>query len=199
MKTIKLFFIAMLATAMLAGCGDDDEGDSNPANYFKVDGKTYELKVGYLQNWGTDEGYYEGYNLDLVLVSDGFSFDMESYELTGIGDAVYFEMFTTESTGLDAGEYEYSSTEPYPTGSFDYGEYYVGFDIETEDYESYGYFTAGTVTVSKSGSTYQISFSCTTSTGKKVTGYFKGILTSLDYDLYGTANRAAKKISFAKN
>ena len=174
MKTIKLFLGVLLAVAVFAGCGkNDNDEESDPMNYFKVDGKTYELKVGYLQNWGTDEGYYEGYNQDLVLVSDGFSFDMESYELTGIGDAVYFEMYTSQSDGLETGEYEYSSEEPYPTASFDYGEYYIGFNIETEDYESTGFFTSGTVTVSKSGSTYQISFSCTTSTGKNSNRLFQ--------------------------
>ncbi|WP_163716811.1 hypothetical protein [Mangrovibacterium lignilyticum] len=202
MKNKFRFLLSLvLFVALFSGCGkDDDEKDtSNPSNYFKVDGKYYELKVGYLQNWGMDEGFYEGYNTDLVLVSDGFSLGGESLDLSGAGDALYFEMYSSQSDQLDVGDYVYSSSEPYPTGSFDYGEYYIGYDISTDEYDDAGFFTNGTVSVSKSGSTYEITVVCTTSTGKSVTGYFKGSLTVLDLDLFGMSKDVAVKTSFMKN
>lgn len=195
MKTIKLLTSLLLGTMLFAGCGGDDDSDSESGNYFKINGKTYELKVGYLQNWGMDADYYDGYNVDLLLVSDGITFDAENEEFSGTGDGIYFEMYSSMSNQLPAGSYTYSSTEPNSTSTFDYGEYYVDFNTSTYDYTSYGFFNSGTITVSKSGSTYEISFTCTSSEGQSCTGYFKGQLTVLNFELVGKANQPAKEMS----
>jgi len=175
--------VVVLVLCIFASCGKGDDDESTmPDNYFIVNGKTYELKMGYLQNYGTDPEFYEGYNLDLTLVSDGFTVDLANFDFTGTGDALYFEMFSSSADMLPAGDYTFDSSELPPVGAFDYGECLLNFNASTGESTSSSEITGGKVSVSKNGSIYEITINCTTASGKTITGYFKGALTFMDFD-----------------
>lgn len=180
---LKYLSCLLLLVVIVISCGKDKDDGSTPTNYLKVDGEYYELSYGYQEDWGTGD-YYAGNNVDVVLISDGITIDFDTYDVTGVGNVIYFEFFTAGDTGIGAGEYVYADSEPYATGTFDDGEYLVNFDVATEEAEDSGYFTGGTITVKRSGSVYEIAIDAIDSSGKKITGYYKGPLILVDVESY---------------
>jgi hypothetical protein len=179
MNKKKILTLVLLPLVIFAGCKKDKDGDS-PNNYIKYEGKTYTINQGILENYGEeDEGVY---NLDLTLFSSGINLIVSEGEIvgaTGKGNVIYFEMFTTSETQLDAGTYEfdYYSEE---AGTFDDGEILINYDAEDYQADIDQYINHGTVTVAKSGDIYEIRINCTDEDDKSVTGYFKGTLTWYD-------------------
>jgi len=184
MKTKLKYLLCLLLLVVIAiSCGKDHDDAGTPVNYLKVDGEYYELNYGYQEDWGTGS-YYEGYNVDVVLMSDGISVNFDTYDVTGVGNVVYFEFFTAGENGIGAGRYVYTSSEPYAAGTFDDGEYLINFDVSTEESEKSGYFKSGSVTVCRNGSVYEITIDGADSSGKKITGYYKGSLVLVDVESY---------------
>ncbi len=72
------------------------------------------------------------------------------------------------------------------SGTFDDGS----FAVKKASYYDYAYINGETVKVSKLGSHYEITIDCNTSTGKKITGYFKGPLNYEDHSF--TKNQKIK-------
>lgn len=180
---VKHLLSLLLLIGLAISCGKNNEEETTPVNHFKVNDTYYALSTGYQEDWGTGS-YYDGYNIDLVLISDGISVDFDTYNATGKGHVLYFELFTAGENGIEAGEYVYADTEPYDTGTFDDGAYMINLDLSTEDAEKTGYFKSGTITVTKSGSVYEISIDGTDSSGNKITGYYKGSLILVDIESY---------------
>jgi len=184
MKTsIKLLIGLLLAGSLLASCESDDENNESN-NFLKVGDTEYDLSAGLLENYGMDEdSTYLGYNTDLTLISEGFSIEVDedgNWEMSGSGDAVYFEMFSSNGTTLDDHDYTFATTGAI--GTFSYGLYALGLDVENDgDYEDFQFITSGTVSVSTSGSEYTIEIDCYNEEGVKVTGYYKGTLQLFDW------------------
>lgn len=189
-----------LMALCLFGCGNDDNsdglaGDENLTmkNHFKVGNTEYELSDGLLRNYGQSEDWHEGYNLDLILVSKDLkiSTDEEGYEeINGTGDAIYFELFTSEGLHLDNGDYVNGTSEFFPIGTYDYASYYIGIDTDEEN-EDYDYsdirINSGKVTVKRTGQEYELTIDCTDENGTKVTGYYKGNLHYFDPRSYSSS------------
>lgn len=171
-------------------CKDDDnkDKDEETVNYFKVGGEYSELSKGALINFGTDD-YYEGYNFDLYLVTSGIS-DNGGDEPTGSGVMIYFELFTSSSTALASGVYNYDEeSDIYPVGTFDYADYCLDWSDEKED-NTYIEFVSGKVTVSKTGDEYILNISGKDEFGNTITGYYKGLLT-----IYNDSKKSSKSKS----
>jgi hypothetical protein len=172
--------LLILATT---GCKKDKDDDKSPTNYFTYDGATYELSQGFLENYG-QWGMDEGFNLDVTLVSKGLTAVEAGGELTslsGTGDVVFFELYSTTGGELVADDYVYD-IDSFEPGTFEFGGLMIGF-TGPDQFGQGVYFTAGTVKIKKSGSQYEISFDCTTTPGKNATGYFKGNLKYYNYDV----------------
>jgi hypothetical protein len=105
----------------------------------------------------------------------------ENDDASGKGNYIYLEAYTSSTTGLADGTYTYDADETYVSGTFDYGEVVVNYDIENETWDKGDIITAGTLTVTKNGSSYTIVFSGTTSDGGNVTASYTGSLTFYDY------------------
>lgn len=161
---------------MLVSC--KKKGDK-VTNYFKVNNTTYELSNGILENYGTDAESYDGYNLDLSLITDGISVSASDV-WSGSGKAIYFEMYTTSSTYLSSGEYDYdNTTSPSPTFSFDLSFYVL--DLVFPGTGTPVQIISGTVTVVKDGNTYDITLSDgENNSGDAITAHYKGTLTYFD-------------------
>ncbi len=176
-----LAVVLAMALVITASCKKDDDDDNGQKNHLKYDGTEYNLGQGFLENYGlVDESIY---NLDLILLSSSITIYETQGEIdsaSGSGAIIYFEMYTSSATVLEAGTYQYDESS-MDAMSFDYADFALDFDVETEEGE-WIEITAGTVTVSKDGNTYTITFDCTAEGGKKVTGSFKGTLKYYDWD-----------------
>lgn len=182
-KLVKLFCALFLASSMFISCDKDD--DDNEKNHFTSGGKEYALTQGAFENYGlTDTADYEhdGYNLDLFLFSDGFTISTDSdgeMDVTGTGQYLYFELFTSKGSEFDSREYTFNDSVPYPVGTFDYGEFNLNYSEDIDDNEIE--ITSGKVTISKDGDMYSISIDCVDENKNAVTGFYKGSLKYFDY------------------
>lgn len=168
------------------GCKKDKDDDEETKNYFKVGGENVELSEGTLIYYGTDD-WYDGYNFDLYLISTGIEGDEES--CTGSGTIIYFELFSSSSTSLATGNYMYDDeSDIYPVGTFDYADYSLDFDCESDE-GSWVDFVSGKVVVNKSGSEYTLTISGKDEYGNTITGYFKGPLPIEDDSKKSTTNK----------
>jgi hypothetical protein len=176
---IKIFTGILVLSLILVSCKKDKDKET-VTNYFKVGGTKYEVSFGTLENYGTDPGYYEGYNLDLYLHSTGIDVDVNG-DRTGTGKSLYFEMYSTNSASLASGEYAYDLVSDIPpTFTFDISRYSTNW---TETNENWVYLLLGTVTVTKSGSNYTIDLTggIDYPGGNQVTAHFSGPLEYFDY------------------
>jgi hypothetical protein len=163
MKNVLKLFVAFIAIGLLTfGC----KKDTVKKNLLKVGDTEYEITAGSLKNYGNFGG--TSYNLDLRLFTDGVQYSNGSH--SGTGPLIYFEMYTTDGTGLDARDYVYDNLYTDDRGTFTGdSEYYLDYGTGS------GLFlNSGTVTVNKSGSVYEIEFTGTDQNGKVITAYFKG-------------------------
>ncbi len=175
--------IILILGIFIVGCKKDNDNEKPNDNYFRAGNTKYKLVFGSLENYGPDYiGQYEGYNLDLNLVSEGITFSEDAagdLEISGTGHIIYFELFTSNSSFLDDGDYSYDETLPFSIGTFDYGDYAVNWD---ETHDEWIEINAGKVTVSKEGNIYEITIDCTDENGLDITGYYKGPLSFYNYE-----------------
>ncbi len=184
-KLVKLFCGLLLASSLLISCDKDEDDDVSQKNYLKIGETEYVLSKGMYENYGQMEweGWqYDGYNLDLTLFSSGLtnSTDSEGYtDLSGSGQVIYFEMFSSKGNEFDSRDYTFSSSEPYPVGTFDYGEFCISYSDDNE-VNNWIDISSGKVTISKSGDTYSITIDCKSENGDNIKGFFKGTLQYID-------------------
>jgi hypothetical protein len=181
-KIFKPLIAILLLILFVAGCKKDKKETVN--NQFTYNGTEFILSQGFLENYGKSAAN-EGNNIDLSLLSSTFTIHEKNGEVdsvSGTGDALYFEIFTSLPDKLDIRDYTYDGTESYAAGTFDYGMIGMGFNMETELGSAF-LITGGKVSVTSVGSDYEISINCTTSNGKTITGYYKGPLKYYNYDL----------------
>jgi hypothetical protein len=197
-KTLRVFLVLFAFSALLAGCKKDT--DTARKNFIKYNDKEYTLSLGYLENYGQ---FFEseGYNIDLTLMSSGFKIHEANGEIdsvSGTGNAIYFELFTSDSTELDSRIFTYDPEETRKAGTFDNGQVGIDFNAQTQEGDIYN-IVQGTVTVNKSGTEYEITVACKDLSGKDITGYFKGKLKYYNYgnmDLKKTSSGKLRKWSF---
>jgi hypothetical protein len=181
MKNLCTPFIAVLLISLfIAGCKKDKNETAN--NQFSYNGTVFNLSQGFLENYG--KSGTEGYNIDLTLLSSSFTIHDKSGEVdsvSGTGDALYFEIFTSHADKLDVKDYTYDAAESGADGTFDQGEIGMGFNMETLTGSAFN-ITGGKVSVTSVGTEYEITINCTASNGKSFTGYYKGPLKYYNYD-----------------
>lgn len=174
---VLFFSLAMTASVLsLTSCKDDEE-NAKAKNEFTVDGSATGVKqvaFAYDETAGENDEGIAYYRNELVLLSDGFV--IGGGDITGSGSGIIL-MLTGGTKDLDAGTYNFTGTEenPKPFEIWD-ATLYTSIATESEAFE-FEDFTAGKLTVSKSGSTYTIDLDGTAG-GKKVKAHFTGALIS---------------------
>ena len=162
---------------IIVSCSDDaEEPTVNKTNSFTVDDTEYSLSEGLTLEYGGDAT--TGYNFDLYVYSSGIDVSgildsgfAGAGGVAGTGEVLYFELWSTSATGLASGTYAISLSEAPNT--YTVSELAINFgESSLNVYEA----TAGTVNISKDGSTYSIDFDLTVTGGKAFTGNYTGTL-----------------------
>lgn len=157
-----LFFLCFLL--IIISCKKNND---NKENAFIVNEIQFSTPNGFLEIYSPEE---DGGDFDITLADSEHSLDSIDYSLNSL---VYFDFKSPSTTELSLGEYNYNND--WPPYSFDYGFVVmygyngVVFDI-----------TDGTVTIGKSGDSYEIEYDLTIGSNTNVSGYYKGTLQEID-------------------
>jgi len=179
MKNLLRLFIGLaIISVITVSCKKDNAKKST----LKIGTTDYELSTGHIKNYGGQSVY----NLDLRLYTNNINFQAETggyMTYAGSGQLIYFELYTSLSTELDARVYNYNSSSQ-ASGAFDKAYYYEDYSYILNSGNTNGtkvYITSGSITVAKNGSEYEIDINCIDENGKAITGYFKGEIPVYDY------------------
>lgn len=156
----------LLLCVAAVSCGEDDNITIN-ANMLNVNGTEIGISEATFVEYGA---MGSGINCDVLLCSEGMSYNIYNDQVTGRGIFIYFEFITSGSMDLASGTYSFSASEQKP-GVFTGNSYYV-------DTRSSGIKAAvkgGRVKVSSSGDSYSLQFDCEYENGIKIAGHYQGI------------------------
>jgi len=167
-KLFKAILILLTFGLISQGCSEDDGGQYTNSNEFSYDGSSYSLSKGAIIKYVSNKKSGP-FQLDLCLASSNVNFD----SLTGTGNFIYFEMFSTLSTALTSGEY--FPAETGETFTFDSAAIFINYNLTSEEGTSVG-LTNGSVTIFNNGSSYTVTINCQDANGKKVSGSYTGAL-----------------------
>lgn len=186
MKKIKYFaLLAFVAIAFVSCNKDDDNNNDSSKNSFSYDGKTYKIKAGLIENDGS-YGADSSTDFYISLVTTGIKKDSDGdFEPTvNKFSIVSFDLYSSNSNDVKKGTYTFTEEGEEP---FDfYGECIFDVKYDNEDSGQYFEVTSGKVTILKNGNPYELKFDLTLENGKKVSGYYKGMLEYQDdSDDYG--------------
>jgi hypothetical protein len=187
MMTKSLSFLKLQALILLLGlftasCSEDDaEEELAPSvtNSVAYNGQTYEIKNGLILNYGSNASHY---NNDII-VSDG-TFSMEETENGTF--ALYLELYSAGTSGFQPGTFQFAEEDDDVAESTSFFTANSGLIIETnadgvvDDGDEVIHITAGTVTVSGSGTDYTLVYDVTLENGKTLKGGYAGSSTSID-------------------
>lgn len=185
MKHLKATVAVLWLVLLGMGCDKTTEtetalpDDATTENTFVYQNNTYDASVGYLINYGTDSDGIT--NFDVFISSESITFSEAQADFLGTGNAVYFEMFSATATDIAPGNYTFVYTD-IDANTFDWAELYIDYNIADDSLEPLATdnTSSGTVTVSKTGETYRISYEFTLANAEKVTGTFSGSMKKLD-------------------
>lgn len=160
LQFLGVLVIPFIVLVLFTGCPSSTGGAGQGTGSFTYDGVTYPLTNATIDDYGS--GYFE-----LNIASAG----IDTYEYTGTGDTVYFDLQSLTGT-IASGTYDILLTGNYWMWDAGIG---IGFNVETytgtwiwADYSS------GTVTITINGNDITVDFSITMTGGKVVTGTYSG-------------------------
>jgi hypothetical protein len=185
MKTyLKTCLLAALLLPAIISCKKDDTSSpKNNAITFK--GTEYPLHNGYLEYYGQVAAQHS-YNIDLTVVSSGIVVHEANGEIdsiSGNGNVMYFELFTSDSARIPSGTYKFDINQTYAANTFDHGAIGLNINIATMDAEYYFGIIDGNLKIKDLGTenSYEVILSAKNTLGSNVTAYFKGTFSYYDY------------------
>jgi hypothetical protein len=174
-----LLGFAIVAVAFSA-CKKDDDSNGNgttppPAkkNELVYDGVKSDIKSSVMIDYG-NYGGFNAYNFDIFLSTKDLVWNAQAEDFAGIGDLLYFELFTTDSTGLADGSYSQSNIDFGKPNTFETGFYIINFNTSNSSLDDMLEVNSGGLTSKRNGNEYEFVIDVTLDSGKKLTGYYKG-------------------------
>ena len=182
--SLRSFVLIFVLAVAFIGCEKDKDEKENSFSY---DSNSYDTPKGYIDKYGANQDGQSA-DFDVILCSSSISYNSTEEEYTGLGNAVYIDLNSSSLTELVSGTYTYDETRNQNT--FVDAGIYIDYDLATDTGTEYWTDdnTTGTVTINKSGSTYEITYSITLETGEKVEGYYKGTLETAYVSAHATKN-----------
>jgi len=176
-------FYFIFAFVFLVACSNDDDNinTSSPNNFLKLDDAEIELKAGVIEDFGLYETNL--YNFDITLINSNLvEVDGELTTEEPIITGIYFELFTNSENDLSTGTYNLVDVNDISNQTFAFAE--VAENVDTTSINETGLFTelvSGTLEVLSNAPDYEIEFSGIDSSGRTISGYYKGDLSSLEF------------------
>jgi len=170
--------LMLLLSSMFFSCKKDETETPAPvvkASQITYKGSTYTIDKGAYVYWSKKE---QGSLITLIFLSPGGQFHSTTGtidSISGIGTGLAFQCYSADSLSLPAGNYVFDNTGSNSAGTFDAANMVLNYDFANDIGEEVE-FTGGTVTVAKSGTTYEISYTGQDSTGNAMTFYYKGLI-----------------------
>jgi hypothetical protein len=124
-------------------------------------------------------GGFNAYNFDVFLATKDLVWDGPSEDFAGIGDLLYFELFTTDPSGLEDGSYSQSNIDFGKPNTFETGFFIINFNTSTVSFDDIIEVSSGGLTSKRNGNEYEFVIDVTLDSGKKLTGYYKGTPTQV--------------------
>lgn len=173
---MKKIILVFLVISIFSACELTTPDDSvSFAGNFDYNGSNYTIASGNIED-GQSPG--SPYNLSIYLMGSGIGFDTGTSMFTGMGNLILFELYSSSSGDLADGTYSWSDGDPsYGEGTLGTADLYIDYD--TGDASSVDSFTGlgGSVTISKSDSFYNITFTIFDDIGATIaTGSVLGVL-----------------------
>lgn len=166
MKTLfKSLMALMVVGALTTACKKETKtGGTTPppsTSQLVLEGQSFTLDKGILENYGTDTSFYEGTNFDINLLTSDIKLHYDSNgeidSVSGNGYVVYFETFSSGTNDLAPGTYTYNANS-LKEGTFDVGAIYQIINGEPDPNDDNVFeITSGNLEVSKTGSNYSLS------------------------------------------
>jgi len=171
----------LVAGISFVGCKKDSE---DKPNQFQVADNAYPVDSLELE---FDGSVTNGYGFYLDLISPEITVDEYGY-WGNKGNVICFELISSDMTGIPSGEYVFDETGNGPAFSLLSADYCVNW-IYNSPGSVWTSLASGTISVSRNGNKYEISFTGTDEDGKKVTAYYNGVGTVYDFS-QGKSTRA---------
>ncbi|MCX6306197.1 MAG: hypothetical protein NT040_14635 [Bacteroidetes bacterium] len=159
-------------------CKKDTTSSSSSKNQITYKGTEYAMNKGYMVDY-----YGSMHTIELDFFSSGVTVYANGNvmdSLGGTGNGMYFDLINTDSTTLATGNYPYDSVGNYHPGTFHSAGFALNYNFSHgggQIITVYG----GTVSVKKTGTNYEISYSGMTYGGDPISLYYKGALNHYSY------------------
>jgi len=162
MKKISYLFFISFAFILTSCSSDDDSPEASVDNKITYDGKEVVISSGFIEDFGTDEGYY---NYDFTVIG---TLDGEPYSF-------YAELYSPITDGnFTPGSFTYVEIESETPPEYFYSYAYLiigSTEVEVVD---------GTILVSGSGTDYKISGTLTLENDKTLKVGYSGTFAIID-------------------
>jgi hypothetical protein len=176
MKKI-LFCICVVAmTSWITACKDDDK-DEGPkvANEFTLENTKYALSSSFADSVGTQVVGDKTYHLwNVAMTSSGITYDNSKTAFTGTGDAIRFDLYTSQAGMIPEGTYTAGGED----NGIESALVFLGVNLSEGGGTVYdNEISDAEVIVTKSGSSHVFNFTITLEDARIIKGSFKGELT----------------------
>lgn len=145
----------------------------DPSSYFTVNGETYKLTGGYLDDYGSNPDLISR-DYDIVLTSDGIAYDGSGKLFTGKGSVIYLDLNVNSTEKFVGGNFTWSSVRGPNTLVNGLVGISCQFPDVTCNYKSVA--VNGTASVELEGSYFIVNFELQLQDGQTAKGYYKGPL-----------------------
>jgi hypothetical protein len=187
-STLAIIFLLLIT---LSGCKKDNK-DETTSNFLKVGSFRSDLSQGIILEVPYDDTLN---HMALELFSSGITIHEYSEwpnSLTGNGNMVAFDLYTTASDKFPLGEYTIVNLgDPFQNGTLTYSTYILNWNISLDPAPAYSFIISGTLKVIQNGPEYEISFNGKDMTGNAVSCYYKGGIRFSSY--YGDKKIAKQR------
>jgi hypothetical protein len=167
MKIIKQTIILSLFLLFIQSCKKDDSSINPTTNYFKIGTNIYPLANA---SYAVDSA--NGFTA-LLITSPGLIYNLSNNNATGSGDYIEFDISLINPVLGSGTYYSPNGFEAFIGLNCSATNNYIGNEYDQD------YTLPGTLTISKSNSTYTLNFQYTLGNGQLVTGQYIGPITKM--------------------
>jgi len=170
--------LLLLLSVTLFSCKKDKTDDPEPvvkASQITFKGSTYAIDKGVYVYWSKKD---TGSMITLIFLSPGGQFHSTTGtidSISGTGTGLAFNCYSSDSLSIAAGNYVYNNTGGNTSGTFEGANMVLNYDFANDIGEEVE-FNGGTLSVAKSGTTFEISYSGQDGMGNAMTFYYKGLI-----------------------